>query len=124
MTAPPTPPPSPGLPHRPGSYAEALAAYHSLVYAMTAEILTDARLATLASVTSTLASHATSEHARLRAELDRYQGREVHHCTDASLEDAAQTLTHDAAPGTVVRATDTGRELLLTPHHTWVPRSP
>jgi hypothetical protein len=49
---------------------------------------------------------------QLTAELDRYQGRTVLHCTEAAM-DAAALDSLDAADGTILRATDTGRELLM-----------
>lgn len=51
--------------------------------------------------------------AQLRAELDAYQGRQVIHCTDAQLDNAALSSL-DEADGTILRATDTGRELIKT----------
>jgi len=50
--------------------------------------------------------------ARLNAELDRYQGRQVLHTTEAHLDDAA-LASLDEPDGTILRATDTGRELLF-----------
>lgn len=51
--------------------------------------------------------------AQLRGELDQYQGRQVIHCTDAQLDNAA-LASLDEADGTILRATDTGRELIKT----------
>lgn len=51
--------------------------------------------------------------AQLRAELDQYHGRQVIHCTDAQLDNAALSSL-DEADGTILRATDTGRELIKT----------
>jgi hypothetical protein len=56
---------------------------------------------------------ARTEIARLQAELDSYQGRTVLHTTDANLL-AAAVISTDEPEGTVLRATDTGRELVLT----------
>jgi hypothetical protein len=50
--------------------------------------------------------------AQLQAELDRYQGRQVIHCVEAAM-DAAALDSLDATDGTILRATDTGRELLM-----------
>lgn len=65
---------------------------------------------------------ADAEIARLRIELDRYQGRTVMFCTDAQL-DAAAIASLDAEPGTILRATDTGRELVLA-DGTWESATP
>jgi len=57
---------------------------------------------------------ARAENARLRAELDRYQGRQVLYCTDAHLDEAAlDSMDAPLAAGTVLRATDTSRELIF-----------
>lgn len=58
--------------------------------------------------------------AQLAMELDRYQGHQVLHCTDAQLDNVAvQSL--DEPDGTIIRATDTGRELVMS-GRTWMPR--
>jgi hypothetical protein len=57
---------------------------------------------------------------RQQAELDRYQGRTVLHTTEAHLDEAA-VASLDAADGTILRATDTGRELLMF-EGTWAER--
>jgi hypothetical protein len=62
---------------------------------------------------------ADAEIARLRIELDRYQGRRVLFTTDAALDQAA-IASMDEEPGTILRATDTGRELVLA-DGTWEP---
>lgn len=49
----------------------------------------------------------------LVAQLDAYQGRTVMFCLDAHLDEAAGQ-SPDAGPGTILRATDTGRELERT----------
>jgi hypothetical protein len=58
--------------------------------------------------------------ARMRAELDNYQGRSVLHCTEAQMDTAALAAL-DEPDGTILRATDTGTELVLR-DHTWLPR--
>jgi hypothetical protein len=63
---------------------------------------------------------ARAEIARLKAELDGYQGRTVLHTTDANMM-AAAVVSTDEEEGTVLRATDTGRELVLTGGH-WAER--
>jgi hypothetical protein len=61
-------------------------------------------------------AEARAEIARLRAELDRYQGREVYYTTSHHLVESLAALpTDDLPPGTVVRATDTGQEWELVP---------
>jgi hypothetical protein len=57
-------------------------------------------------------AEAEGEIARLSAELDSYQGRQVLYCTDAQLDTAA-IASLDSPDGTILRATDTGRELLM-----------
>lgn len=54
-----------------------------------------------------------AEIASLRAQLDAYQGRAVYYTTDAGLWDAAKSVVAQGRPetGTIIRATDTGREL-------------
>lgn len=64
--------------------------------------------------------HQSVQIAQLRAELDQYHGRQVIHCTDAQLDNAA-LASLDEADGTILRATDTGRELVMT-GRTWHPR--
>lgn len=61
-----------------------------------------------------------TENQRLRNELDAYQGRTVFFTTDGHL-DEAMIASFDAEPGTVLRATDTGRELILTAAGGWEP---
>lgn len=58
--------------------------------------------------------------AQLRSELDAYQGRTVLFCTEAAM-DAACLASLDEPDGTILRATDTGRELVLA-DRTWIPR--
>lgn len=65
-------------------------------------------------------SHQAAEIAQLQAQLDAYQGRTVIHCTDAQMDYAAgQSL--DEPEGTILRATDTGREMEMT-GRLWAPR--
>lgn len=61
-----------------------------------------------------------AEIARIQAELDAYQGRTVMFCTEAQM-DGVMLSCLDEPDGTVLRATDTGRELVLA-DHTWLPR--
>lgn len=61
-----------------------------------------------------------AEISRLQSELDAYTGRTVLHCTESGM-DAAALASLDEADGTILRATDTGRELVLA-DHTWVSR--
>lgn len=71
-----------------------------------------------------VADHAIAELAaeieRLTAELDGYQGRTVIHCTAGQL-DQAMMASLDEADGTVLRATDTGQEMVMH-DRTWLPR--
>jgi signal transduction histidine kinase len=57
-------------------------------------------------------AEADGEIARLNRELDRYQGRQVLYCTEAAM-DAAALDSLDCSDGTILRATDTGKELLM-----------
>lgn len=65
-------------------------------------------------------AYQAAEIARLRGELDNYQGRMVLHCTEANL-DEAMIIGLDSDEGTILRATDTGREMELH-GGTWLPR--
>lgn len=51
--------------------------------------------------------------AESRDELDRYQGRTVHHCMERDLLTAADSLkdSPELVAGTILRATDTGFEV-------------
>lgn len=63
---------------------------------------------------------ARAENARLRTELDRYQGRQVMHTTEAHMDEAAMASL-DEPDGTILRATDTSKELLMY-QGTWAER--
>lgn len=71
-----------------------------------------------------IADHAIAEMAaeieRLTGELDGYQGRAVMHCMDRDLDGAMMTSL-DEPDGTILRATDTGREMVLH-DRAWLPR--
>ena len=99
---------------------QAVAAFYAQNTQLAGEILTQP----VAHAIATRAAHAitalTTANARLKAELDRYQGREVFYCTDANFPAALAAAPH-APIGSVVRATDTGREFELTPTG-WEPR--
>lgn len=56
--------------------------------------------------------------ARLKAELDAYQGRTVYHCQDRDMETARAGI---GEPGAILRATDSGRELEWR-NGAWQPR--
>ena len=86
-----------------------------------AALLADPQLHALGYLAHRALSEAAVHIAQLRAQLDRYTGREVHYTTDAHLDEAATSISLWAPPGTIVRATDTGRELELTPTG-WEPR--
>ena len=62
-----------------------------------------------------------AEVASLKAQLDGYQGRTVYFCTDSQLGTAAEQMD-GAEPGTILRATDTGRELVRD-YQCWRERS-
>lgn len=74
-----------------------------------AQLLTDSLAHAVATAATKVLTAQQEEIARLRAELDRYQGRTVYHTTDAQLS-AAMAQCKDARTGDIVRATDTGRE--------------
>ena len=76
-----------------------------------AELLTDPLAYAMAHAATQALTLQQEQIARLRAELDRYQGRTVYHCTDAQLS-AAMAQCKDAQAGDIVRATDTGREFV------------
>jgi len=66
-----------------------------------------------------------AEIARLRAELDKYEGRQVVHCLDRDMTKAIEsTWEAEGGPpeGTLIRATDTGRELEWKAG-AWLPRT-
>lgn len=104
-------------------YAEALQAFNAYVSQHTAELLLDPALHALAHQARAVTREADAEIARLRAELDRYHGREVFYCTAGQAPAARSSLAPSAPPGSVVRATDTGQEWQLTPSRDWLPRS-
>lgn len=96
----------------------------SAFYAQNAQLAGELLTQPVAHAVATRASYAiralTEQVAQLRAQLDRYTGREVFYCTDANFPAALASV--GAAPvGTLVRATDTGREYELTPTG-WEPR--
>jgi hypothetical protein len=63
-----------------------------------------------------------SEIARLRAGLDAYQGAVVMHCMERDMARIiGEGQLEAAADGAILRATDTGRELILR-GGTWLPR--
>lgn len=83
-------------------------------------ILWNAETHMLCTIASSLICEQAAEIERLKGELDRYQGRAVLHCTEAAMDTAAMSSL-DEADGTIIRATDTGRELVLI-DHTWIAR--
>lgn len=83
-------------------------------------ILWNAETHALCHIASEVISEQDAEIARLRGELDGYQGRAVLHCTDAQM-DTAMLDSLGEADGTILRATDTGRELVLS-DGCWLPR--
>ncbi|HYK70461.1 MAG TPA: TilS substrate-binding domain-containing protein [Streptosporangiaceae bacterium] len=103
------------------SYTQARAVFHAWTAAHAAEILTDPHLEALARQALALDAEAAAEVARLQAQIDRYQGTVVYHCTEAHAADAMITLT-DAPEGAIVRATDTGAEWQRQGDGTWEPR--
>jgi hypothetical protein len=64
-----------------------------------------------------------AEVAQLKAQLDDQGTHCVLLCLDRDLDDAA-LISRNEEPGTILRATDTGRELRLAPDRTWaqIPR--
>lgn len=103
--------------------AVAVAAFYAQNADLAGEILTQPAAHAIA----TRAGHAigalTTEIARLRSELDRYQGRTVQHCTAASAAEAGVVAARDCPAGTILRATDTGQEWELSPTGSWEPRT-
>jgi len=83
-------------------------------------ILWSAETHALCFVATAVIREQAAEIERLKGELDGYQGRAVLHCTQAQMDTAAMASL-DEADGTIIRATDTGRELVLV-DHTWLPR--
>ena len=83
-------------------------------------ILWNADTHALCHIATAVIREQSAEIERLKGELDGYQGRAVLHCTEAAMDTAAMASL-DEADGTVIRATDTGRELVLV-DHTWLPR--
>jgi len=105
-------------------YAEALQSFNRYIGEHTAELLLDPQMHALGHICRATIHEATAEIARLRAELDRYQGREIFYVTEDQAADACLSLAATGtAAGAVVRATDTGREWVLTPGRDWLPRS-
>jgi hypothetical protein len=83
-------------------------------------ILMHAETHALSHVASAVIREQEAEIERLRGELDGYQGRSVLFCTEAQMAAAAMSSL-DEPDGTVLRATDTGRELVLS-GRTWTAR--
>jgi hypothetical protein len=103
-----------------------LAAWSEWVHEHSAEILADPLLHSLALASRKAIGEANVAAARLQAELDNYQGRTVYHCLDRDLDRAVQYPEQfsDLVPGSVARATDTGRELEYRgPVAGWQPRA-
>jgi hypothetical protein len=95
------------------TYSDAVGLWQRWTAEHTGELLTDAMAHATAHVANETIRECVSEVARLRAELDRYQGRTVHHCTEGQMSSAAAQLALDAATGDILRATDTGREWIF-----------
>ena len=102
--------------------AVAVTAFYAQNSRLAGEILTQPAAHAIATRASYAISALTAENARLRAELDRYQGRAVQHCTSANAALAGAVAAADSPPGTILRATDTGQEWELTPTGSWEPR--
>ena len=83
-------------------------------------ILFSADTAALVHIADHVIGEQAAEIERLKAGLDGYQGRTVLHCTEAQMDTAA-LASLDEADGTILRATDTGRELVLA-DRTWLPQ--
>lgn len=112
-----------GLP--PASPRDPQAEWREFTDAHLAELLADSLAYALGAVAARALTAQQTEIARLRAQLDRYQGRTVFHCNDAHLDAVAAgqpALTPDARPGDILRATDTGREMQYRGGGEWVPR--
>jgi hypothetical protein len=104
-----------------GDLPRLIAGWHEETARLAPEILTDPVAYALAYLAQQIITEAVAETERLRAELDSYRGRQVLYCTDGRLEALAETV-RDAPPGTIMRATDTGRELELTRSGLWQDR--
>jgi hypothetical protein len=101
-----------------GDLPRLIAGWHEQCARLAPEILTDPVAYSLAYLAQQIITEAVAETERLRAELDSYRGRQVLYATDGRLDELAQTVT-DAPPGTIMRATDTGRELELSRSGLW-----
>lgn len=98
----------PEMPRHPGN---PVTGWRSFTDLHLAELLTDSLAYAMAHAATQVITRMQEEIAGLRAELDRYQGRTVYHCTEAQLS-AAMAQCLDAQTGDIVRATDTGTEFV------------
>lgn len=99
---------------------QALAGFQDYLLTHQLALLMSGEMAATAHLAQAVFREYRAEIARLRSELDAYQGRRVLFCTEAQMDMAAlQSLDEDE--GTIIRATDTGRELVLS-GGTWEPR--
>lgn len=107
--------------------ADLQAQWREFTDARLADLLADSLAYAVARAATQALTAQQSEIARLRAQLDRYQGRTVFHATDANLDAVARGLPDDrpdARLGDILRATDTGRELEYRgPDAGWQPRA-
>lgn len=93
-------------------FTTTLAAYRAWCTEHTGDLLTSATGHAVAYLANTVIGEAVAEINRLKAELDRYQGHHVMYCTEDQAADVLATVS-DAGPGTIIRATDSGREWVL-----------
>lgn len=108
----------------PRSYAAICAAWRQETARLSPEILRDAVAYNLANLTELLIAAADRELRSLREQLDDIKAaHQVWLCPDAYLAQAALDST-DAQPGQILRATDTGRELVFTAGGAWEPVPP
>jgi hypothetical protein len=104
------------------TYSDAVGHWHAWTTEHTAELLTNAMAHACAHIANETIHECIGEIARLRAEIDRYRGYTVHHCTEAQMDSAAAQLALDAARGDILRATDTGREWQFQGGGQWAER--
>lgn len=102
-------------------YPDSVAAWHAFAAEHAAELLAQPLAYAVAHMTQQVITEASAAIERLRSELDAYCGRQVLYCTDAQMDTAAAGA-RDVPPGTILRATDTGRELELARGGWWQPR--
>jgi hypothetical protein len=103
------------------NYSDAVGDWHRWTAEHTAELLTEPLAHACAHLANEVIHECIGEIARLRADLDKYHGRTVHHCTEAQMQSASAQLALTVMTGEILRATDTGREWIFR-EGSWVER--